>query len=159
MFVFVQVSKKSSCKVADFGCSLNRSQLRAVESPFICGTPGYIAPEFIRGSLPTTKCDVFSLGIIIWQLMAKQPNPFPGISSDEIMYQVSRGLWQRFVLLRWREVLDLNPDWSLAKSVECPFVGCFLLTSLLLNVEYFFKYGPALASCLFFTVKLFTSMI
>ena len=92
----------STCKLADFGCSLNRDQLAQLaeerrtskrKKDFLVGTFGYVAPEFIRGSLPTAKSDVFSLGVVIWQVLAKQSSPFPGMTGDAILYQVrSRSL-------------------------------------------------------------------
>jgi len=33
-------------------------------------TPWYAAPELLRGERPTTRCDVFALGIVLYQLVA-----------------------------------------------------------------------------------------
>jgi serine/threonine protein kinase len=34
----------------------------------ICGTPGYIAPEIVEGGNPDYRCDIYSLGVVLWQL-------------------------------------------------------------------------------------------
>ena len=45
------------------------------------------APEFLRGEAPTTHCDVYSLGILLWQLDSREV-PFSGRNPHEVMYQV-----------------------------------------------------------------------
>lgn len=40
-----------------------------------CGTPGYIAPEVIKGKKYGTNVDIFSVGIILYILLSLQ-NPF-----------------------------------------------------------------------------------
>ena len=35
---------------------------------FLLGTPGYQAPELLLGKSPVAACDVYSLGILLWQL-------------------------------------------------------------------------------------------
>jgi len=38
----------------------------------LVGTPGYQAPEFLRGGLPHPLCDVYSFGILLWQLDSRE---------------------------------------------------------------------------------------
>ena len=45
------------------------------------------APEFLRGEAPTTHCDVYSLGILLWQLDSREV-PFSGRNPHVVMYQV-----------------------------------------------------------------------
>ncbi|KHJ75027.1 hypothetical protein OESDEN_25357, partial [Oesophagostomum dentatum] len=41
------------------------------------GTPITMAPEIIRGSKQyTAKCDVYSFGIIMWQVIARRDSPY-----------------------------------------------------------------------------------
>ena len=53
----------------------------------LVGTPGYRAPEFLRGQHPTSHCDVYSLGILLWQLDSREV-PFSGRHPQVVMYQV-----------------------------------------------------------------------
>eukprot|EP01129_Flabellula_baltica_P002857 TRINITY_DN12751_c0_g1_i1.p1 TRINITY_DN12751_c0_g1~~TRINITY_DN12751_c0_g1_i1.p1 ORF type:complete len:830 (-),score=176.81 TRINITY_DN12751_c0_g1_i1:44-2533(-) len=55
-------------KVCDFGLSRDAgSNLDTFKK--LCGTYGYCAPEVFNGELCTTKSDVFSYGIIVWEVV------------------------------------------------------------------------------------------
>jgi serine/threonine protein kinase len=51
-----------------------------------CGTPCWTAPEVIRGEKYSEKADVFSFGVIMWEVLTrKQPyagRNFMGVSLD-----------------------------------------------------------------------------
>lgn len=49
----------------------------------IMGTPVYMSPEQCRGEAITSRSDIYSLGVITYQLLAGRP-PFTG-SADEVM--------------------------------------------------------------------------
>lgn len=44
-----------------FASSIDENQINA-------GTPGYIAPELFKNKEPTDKCDIFSLGSILYEM-------------------------------------------------------------------------------------------
>ena len=75
------------CKIADFGCSVAASSTSLPIDHSLVGTPGYQAPEFIRGSVPTPSCDIYSLGILFWQLDSRQI-PYCGQHPQAVMFQV-----------------------------------------------------------------------
>ena len=80
----ILVSENEQCKLIDFGCS----QLRLKPTRSACqGTAAYRAPELFRGHLPTTKADVYSLGITLWSLKYRQV-PYDGQHNDMVIYQV-----------------------------------------------------------------------
>ena len=80
----ILVAAENNCKVIDFGCSQTASN----PSVSTCqGTLAYRAPELFRGHVPTTKADVYSLGITLWSLKTQQ-SPYDGSNNDMIIYQV-----------------------------------------------------------------------
>jgi tetratricopeptide (TPR) repeat protein len=41
----------------------------------ICGTPGYLAPELYEGSRANAATDIYSFGIVLWQMAFGRPSP------------------------------------------------------------------------------------
>jgi calcium-dependent protein kinase len=48
------------------------------------GTPYYIAPEILKNCSYNEKCDVWSLGVILYILLSGEP-PFNGGSTEGIL--------------------------------------------------------------------------
>ena len=53
-------------KLIDFGLAIKINEVTGTKKIF--GSPGYIAPEILRGSEYSTKTDVFSAGVILYTL-------------------------------------------------------------------------------------------
>ena len=83
----VLVTRMGVCKLGDFGCSVSLSNLSLGVDHSLLGTPGYQAPEFLRGQAPAPACDVYSLAILLWQLDSREV-PFSGRHPQVVMYQV-----------------------------------------------------------------------
>lgn len=54
-------------RLLNLGISLSATETTRFDG--ISGTPPYIAPEILRGQAPTAQCDVYALGIILYQLL------------------------------------------------------------------------------------------
>ncbi|XP_050052612.1 uncharacterized protein Mos [Dermacentor andersoni] len=72
------------CKLADFGSSATRGS-----QPKVCGTVQYMAPEVLLGQRPEFSADVYSLGVVLWQ-MQSGVRPFDGLHQHAVMFQVVR---------------------------------------------------------------------
>lgn len=70
----------------DFGLARieDRPDGSVVRSPdSVSGTPEYMAPELVRGELPTPASDLYSVGVILYELLTGR-RPFEG-SVDEVL--------------------------------------------------------------------------
>ncbi len=77
------VDENWNVKVADFGFARIKEENVTMTR---CGTPCWTAPEVIRGEKYSEKADVFSFGVIMWEVLTrKQPyagRNFMGVSLD-----------------------------------------------------------------------------
>jgi serine/threonine protein kinase len=60
------ITEAFRCKLSDFG--LSRSLERDSNANTMCGTPRWLAPEVFRGEDYSEKVDVYSYGIVLWEL-------------------------------------------------------------------------------------------
>lgn len=76
------VNKHWTVKICDFGLSrlMTESPMRDSSS---AGTPEWMAPELIRNEPFTEKCDIFSLGVIMWELCTLS-RPWEGVPPERV---------------------------------------------------------------------------
>jgi len=75
------VDKHGQIKVCDFGLSaIKPAHEKLKDKDTIPGTPLWMAPEVMMGRQVDEKADVYSYGIVLWEIVT-QLVPFPGISS------------------------------------------------------------------------------
>jgi serine/threonine protein kinase/formylglycine-generating enzyme required for sulfatase activity len=72
-------------KVMDFGLAKNPDS-DLTESEVIMGTAKYMSPEQATGGACDIRSDLYSLGVVLYELSAGQP-PFGGEGATAIMYQ------------------------------------------------------------------------
>jgi len=72
-------------KVTDFGIS--RFAFDSTQSAVMVGTPSYMAPEQCRGLPLDHRCDLFSLGCVLYELSSGQ-RAFNGASYAETLYKL-----------------------------------------------------------------------
>jgi eukaryotic-like serine/threonine-protein kinase len=71
-------------KVLDFGLARVLSETGITHSDAVMGTPAYMAPEQVEGREPGTTADLFSLGLVLYE-MAVGKLPFPGASLGQML--------------------------------------------------------------------------
>ncbi|KAI3465842.1 hypothetical protein Pfo_022504 [Paulownia fortunei] len=81
------VNKHWTVKICDFGLSRIMTHTPMKDSSS-AGTPEWMAPELIRNDPFTEKCDIFSLGVIMWELCTLN-RPWDGIPPERVVYAVA----------------------------------------------------------------------
>ena len=71
----LMVQKDGSIKIADFGISKMASPSQWTPTGRIRGTPAYMAPEQAGGKEPNYRWDIFSVGVVFYELLSGF-NPF-----------------------------------------------------------------------------------
>jgi serine/threonine-protein kinase len=70
--------------LVDFGCVHDLAATTITESDAILGTPLYVAPEQFRGERPDAAADVYSLGIVLYELVTGA-RPYTGTTVPELL--------------------------------------------------------------------------
>jgi serine/threonine-protein kinase len=72
----IMISKRGDVKISDFGIA-QRERLPSADEPLsrideaaAFGTPAYMSPEQILGEIVDARSDIFSLGVVLYQLIA-----------------------------------------------------------------------------------------
>ncbi|XP_004086453.1 protein-tyrosine kinase 6 [Oryzias latipes] len=86
----VLVAEDYICKVADFGLA------RIIKDPFYVSEEKKIpykwcAPEALGYGRFSIKSDVWSFGVLLYEIITRGGNPYPGLDNTEIHEKISRG--------------------------------------------------------------------
>eukprot|EP00026_Physarum_polycephalum_P011583 Phypoly_transcript_11818.p1 GENE.Phypoly_transcript_11818~~Phypoly_transcript_11818.p1 ORF type:complete len:376 (+),score=64.81 Phypoly_transcript_11818:141-1130(+) len=81
------VAADNTVKIADFGFSRMRMDNQTMTQQ---GTVAWTAPEIFEGGNYTEKCDIYSFGIVLWELCACK-KPWTGSHNMRVVGQVLAG--------------------------------------------------------------------
>lgn len=121
----------SSIKIADFGFAKRIDELAAKETA--CGTPGYVAPEILRGDKYGAEVDVWSMGVICYVLLAGYP-PFYDEDQKKLFRKIKEGrfhfhedYWcntshEAMDLIRKMLTVDQTKRWTAAQLLKHPWI-------------------------------------
>nr|UDO47013.1 serine/threonine protein kinase [Pandoravirus massiliensis] len=76
-----------TAKLADFGFARAKADMATMTR---CGTPAWTAPEIIRGETYTEKADIYSLGIVMWEVLTRR-RPYADANFVHISLDVLQG--------------------------------------------------------------------
>ncbi|XP_076368276.1 LOW QUALITY PROTEIN: tyrosine kinase receptor Cad96Ca-like [Tachypleus tridentatus] len=88
----ILVDENKTCKVADFGFARDVIVNHVYERKSEGRLPiRWMAPESLFDNIFTTKTDVWSFGILMWEIVTLGSTPYPGMAAAEVMRRVRDG--------------------------------------------------------------------
>jgi serine/threonine-protein kinase len=84
----IMLLKNAQIKVTDFGIAKALSSSRT-KTGVILGTPNYMSPEQIMGQKIDHRSDIFSLGVLFFQMITGEL-PFHGENLSSLLYQITQ---------------------------------------------------------------------
>ena len=84
----VMLTRSGDVKVMDFGIAraLNQVGESMTSTSAVMGTAQYLSPEQARGEVVDARSDIYSAGVLLYELLTGRP-PFTGDSAVSIAYQ------------------------------------------------------------------------
>lgn len=82
----VLIDKNNICRLSDFGIAKIYAETNITMTGMAVGTPEYMSPEQAEGDDLDVQTDIYSLGIVIYEMLTKNP-PFTGRNPVAIAYK------------------------------------------------------------------------
>ena len=85
----IMLENDSDVKITDFGIAkmIEEEKITLSEKKHLVGTPSYMAPERFEGAQDDLRSDIFSIGIIMYELITGV-KPFKGKCSSEVIFNI-----------------------------------------------------------------------
>jgi serine/threonine protein kinase len=82
----IRLLDNGEVKIMDFGIA-KMTASHFTRTGMIMGTPHYMAPEQIRGEKVDGRADIFSLGVLLYELLVYR-KPFPGETPTTVLFKI-----------------------------------------------------------------------
>jgi len=83
----IMVNARNQIKVMDFGLAKLKGSLKLTRTSSTVGTLAYMAPEQIQGADADARSDIFSFGIVLYEMLTGH-TPFRGEHEAAMMYSI-----------------------------------------------------------------------
>src|SRR5258708_14398301 len=81
----IMITANGTVKIMDFGIAKSGGQV--TNTGQVLGTPNYMSPEQVKGRLLDGRSDLFSLGVILYEMLTGE-KPFVGQNVTTIIYKI-----------------------------------------------------------------------
>ncbi len=79
--------------------------MRLTKTGFTLGTPYYMSPEQVLGQDVTTQADVYSFGVLLYELLAgKKPIVAENFEKSFTRYYTIHSIWSPCTRRQWRRL-------------------------------------------------------
>jgi serine/threonine-protein kinase len=83
----VMITERGEVKIVDFGIAKLEGQSPATRSGPTAGTAAYMSPEQAQGMATDQRSDLFSLGIVLYEMVTGK-RPFPGEHESAVLFSI-----------------------------------------------------------------------
>jgi eukaryotic-like serine/threonine-protein kinase len=99
----ILINDQGLLKIVDFGVAAAQKEgdTQLTKTGYVIGSPKYMAPEQILGKKVDQRADIYSLGVILYEMMTGQP-PYSRGDHMSVMYQHVQG--------KAKSPIEVNPQ-------------------------------------------------
>ena len=132
----VIVGEDGRPRLMDFGIAVESSLYRGEQGDTVPGTPQFLAPELLRGEMPSQRTDVYAMGVVLYEMFTGRV-PFDDNDTARLVRRVIAEPAPRIETLR----PDLPPELrdilerAIAKDPEARFADATSLADALSAFE------------------------
>jgi hypothetical protein len=83
----LMLTADDTVKVTDFGTAKILQFGTVQQTAHVMGTPSYMSPEQVKGRAVDGRSDIFSLGVMLYEMVTGE-KPFPGQSITTVIYKI-----------------------------------------------------------------------
>ena len=83
----LMLTADDTVKITDFGTAKILQFGAAQQTSHVMGTPSYMSPEQVKGRAVDGRSDIFSLGVMLYEMVTGE-KPFPGQNITTVIYKI-----------------------------------------------------------------------